>query len=61
MSNKLKVVKKSKKQSDRERIAVLEKMVTLNYGLIKDLYKALSNKEEVAKKEVKEDKDNSPS
>lgn len=53
MSNTLKVIKKSKKQSDRERIAVLEKMVTLNYKLIKDLYGALSGKEEVAE-EVKD-------
>ena len=51
MSNKLNIGKKSKKQSDRERIAVLERMVTLNYKLIKDLYEALGSKEEVAKED----------
>lgn len=51
MSNKLNIGKQSKKQSNIERIAVLEKMVTLNYKLIKDLYEALSSKEEVTKED----------
>ena len=45
MSNKLNIGKQSKKQSNIERIAVLERMVTLNYKLIKDLYEALGSKE----------------
>lgn len=49
MSNKLNIGKQSKKQSDRERIAILERMVTLNYKLIKDLYEALGSKEEAPK------------
>lgn len=46
MSNKLNIGKQAKKQSNIERIAVLERMVTLNYKLIKDLYEALGSKEE---------------
>ena len=41
MSNKLNIHKKAKKMSDRERIAVLEKMVTANHMLITKLYNAL--------------------
>ena len=49
MSNKLNIGKQSKKVSNIERIAVLERMCTLNYKLIKDLYEALGSKEDAPK------------
>jgi len=46
MSNMLNVNKKSKKLSNLERIAVLERTVTRNYILINKLYEALEDKSE---------------
>ena len=54
MSNTLKVNKRSKKLSNLERIAVLEKTVTRNYILINKLYEALGSSDEAADDSSKE-------
>jgi hypothetical protein len=54
MSNTLKVNKRSKKLSNIERIAVLEKTVTRNYILINKLYEALGSSDEAAEDDSSE-------